>query len=405
MKIGRIERIRAKSGPQIIYDADSPQRFVEPEQIAEPPLPEFPRLVGPLDDFIRSITHDLPYEYKAVCALVWAGLEMSGCVQLATDPFLQPRLYACMIGPPGTGKSASEKEVRRALLPCFPQIHVEYSVDSGPALIEAASEHNRLLLSPDELADLFEKARQTPNAHNSLFGELLRLYESNTTGRRVVKKNAEPIALDNVHLAIIGGATPERFDRMWTGTQGAAGGLQSRFVLAFSDQAAPAVKTPNRDEAIESARVTLRNVGRQRAVKLSGDAQDLIAAWNSGGHPRMLDMAKRFALILAAADGRDQIDGDLTLRALKFAEHQIALFEKFMPVDSSSWVQAFENRILSFFRRHTQTSERDVRRSISPERYPGGYGAFEQALRGLARSGKLIASGTNRMGKTLWRLD
>ena len=136
MKIGRIERIRAKSGPQLIGDADTPQQLVEPEQTAEPPLPEFPRLVGPLDDFIRSITHDLPYEYKAVCALAWAGLEMSGCVQLATDPFLQPRFYACMIGPPGTGKSASEKEVRRALGPCFPQIHVEYSVDSGPALIE-----------------------------------------------------------------------------------------------------------------------------------------------------------------------------------------------------------------------------------------------------------------------------
>jgi hypothetical protein len=413
MKIGRVERI-TKSGPCVVFNPDGAVREdddAKQNSLDEAErLPKFPGLKGPADDLARGITNDLPYEHKALCIMCYIGLQISGCAFLASDPYLQPRFYGAMVGPPGTGKSASEKEVRHAATRAFPDIHIEFSIDSGPALVEALAEHPRTMLVCDEVADTFDKGRQTPGSHNSLFGELLRLYEGNETGRRVVKKNAEPISVTNAHFALIGGATPERFDRMWQGTGGAAGGLQSRFALSFSEQTLPAIRTPNREGVINASCDALRETfKRPRTVKLSGDAQDLIVAWSNEGdraaRPRILDMAKRFSLIVAASDDRAEVDVDTMARGLQFAEYQIAVHEKLMPADSSGWTQAFENRILAFFKRHPEASERDLRRSISPEKYPGGYGSFQQATGNLIRTQKLIKTGTNRVGNTVWKAD
>jgi hypothetical protein len=383
-------------------------KVVDSKETAEPvALPEFPRLRGPLDDFVRGITSDLPYENKALCALVYLGAKTSGRVRLASDPFLQPRFYGCMVGPPGTGKTASEKEVRREFAPILDDVRCEFSVDSGPALVEVLQEFPRLVLTPDEMADQFEKARVTSAGHNSLLGEWLRLYESNSTGHRVLKKNAASVSLTNVHFAMVGGATPERFDRMWMGTAGAAGGLQSRFVLSFCDTTMPNVRTPNRDVVVRSAVETLRaNLPVDGYVRMSGDAQDLIASsWSATDSPRALDMAKRFALLLAARESKLEVDLDLMQRALQFGRYQLAVHEKLMPLDAHGWTQAFENRIIAYFKRHRQASERDARRSIVPERHPGGYGAFSQALRNLVNCQKLVSVSSTKQGKPIFELD
>src|SRR5271157_2575635 len=79
-------------------------------------LPDFPQLNGPLGEFVNAITHDIPYEHKALAALTYMGLALSGRTQLA-PPYerLQTRFYSCFIGPPGSGKSAAQNEVLRAL--------------------------------------------------------------------------------------------------------------------------------------------------------------------------------------------------------------------------------------------------------------------------------------------------
>jgi hypothetical protein len=388
--------------------AESPRIETQPDPSNESDtLPEFPRLRGPIDDFIRGITSDLPYEHKALCALVYLGVKISGRVRLASDPHLQPRLYGCMVGPPGTGKTASEKEVRRELEPLLDDVHCEFSIDSGPALVETLQEFPRLVYTPDEMADAFEKARHTPASRNSLFGEFLRLFDSNSTGRRVLKKNSPPISLTDVHFAMIGGATPERFNQMWTGTSGAAGGLQSRYSLSYSETPMPNLRTPNSASTIETAIKTLKeNLRIDGYVKISEAAQDLIVkTWTATFSSRALDTAKRFALLLAASESELEVDADLMQAALQFARYQIAVHEKLMPPDSHGWVQSFENRIIAYFKRHRQSTERDLRRSLSPEKYPGGYGSFSQAIRNLLTCHKLVSVGSNQKGNAIWELD
>jgi hypothetical protein len=85
----------------------------EPEVIApDVTLPEFPRLPGPLGKLVNAITPDLCYDHKALAALTYVGLALSGRVRIKSEPFLQPRFYACSVGAAGTGKSARTKKSR-----------------------------------------------------------------------------------------------------------------------------------------------------------------------------------------------------------------------------------------------------------------------------------------------------
>ena len=80
----------------------------------------------------------------------------------------------------------------------------------------------RVLLDVDEMTDLFEKSKVTAQSKNSLSNEVLKLYEGNRTGNNTRKHGN--IQLTDAHLAILGGATPEGYERMWTGTGGGATG-------------------------------------------------------------------------------------------------------------------------------------------------------------------------------------
>jgi hypothetical protein len=102
-------------------------------------LPAFPRLPGPLGILVEGITSDLPYDHKALAAITYMGIGLARRVALQPDHWLQPRFYSCMVGPPGSAKSAAEFEVRRALCegqsPILRELAVEFSIDSGPALV------------------------------------------------------------------------------------------------------------------------------------------------------------------------------------------------------------------------------------------------------------------------------
>jgi hypothetical protein len=382
----------------------------EPEQ-----LPEFPRLTGPLHDLIDGITPDIPYCYKALCALTYIGIKIAGRVKLASEPKLQTRFYSLMLSEkPGTGKSAADVETRDALATLLDgDVWIELSVDSGPALVEALAEHPRLILAPDEMADQWEKGRAGPGARNTLLGEFLKLYQGNETARRVVKKNAEPIKISGLYFAMIGGATEARNQHMWVGTAGASGGLQSRICMAHSNVKMPRLKTPNDPAKINSAANALReNTFIDRELYLTRDAQDAILRWHEKEEgfedpARIVDHAKRFAMILAATNNVPEISGDTMKRGLQFADYQIACAAKFMPQDASGYAQAFENRVLAYYerRKNKPASDRQIRRDICPERFPGGFGEFSRALRNLKSCQKMVQDGTNRVNNPLWIID
>jgi hypothetical protein len=409
-------------------------------EVISDPFPDFPVIFGPVHDLATLIGPSLGYPHKVLHLLTTIGLRLSGNVTFQIEDWIQPRYYGIMIGPPSSTKSAVDKESRKVLLPkgtegpnglTYPhaplstELSVEYSINSGPALVQAFedSPHHKVLMAPDEISSVFDKGRSTAANPNSLFGELLRLYESNEIGRRVVKsghkdkttgkrKNAgDHIQIDDAHLAMIAGGTTKSFEQLWQGTGGAASGLQSRFVLTYSDLMLPAFQTPTEyeraAETLHDLVIVLASAADKLTVSEEAQAQvhEWLAAQGPDLPPRALDMAKRAALVLASCDKTSTVTGGIMRWCLKFATYQIEIKKRLMPEDADGNIQGFENRIIKFVLRHKKASGNQIRQGVKPERYPGGFNAFGQAMGSLTRSGKLTPMGKTRKGQKIYGLD
>jgi hypothetical protein len=142
---------------------------------------------------------------------------------------------------------------------------------------------------------------------------------------------------------------------------------------------------------------------------MSEAAQNLVHEWSStyleGLPPRALDMAKRAAIISASANASAAVDEQIMSWALAFADYQVKLKARLMPLDSDGNVQAFENRILAFYDRVKEASERDLRNNLKPERHAGGFTAFQKAKDSLIRAGALVSGRKNRSGRPIYRRD
>jgi len=200
--------------------------------------------------------------------------------------------------------------------------------------------------------------------------------------------------------------------------------LKSRFVLSYSEKDIPRLRTPNNDELINDSLRKLASVVNGdiglgelaepqsvRQIRLNEEAQREIGSWrcfdDDGAEVmrRVLDMAKRFCLVVVACEGLNAIDGATMRMGLQFADYQIALREKLFALDASSYVQAFENRILKFCERHGQSSAPRVLNSIKPDRWPGGFASYNQAFAALIRAGKLQTVAKTRKGECVWALQ
>jgi len=173
----------------------------------------------------------------------------------------------------------------------------------------------------------------------------------------------------------------------------------------------PAIKTENDEVRLAEAQAELSAILVNKDnldLGLSEEAQQAIQWWDMstdrGKCARVLDMAKRFALIIAATCGESTITEGAMKLGLQFADYQLALYQKLMPDDSANFTQAFENKILAYFGKHPRTTERDCRNSIKPEKCPGGFGAFNQAFTNLSK-GALVKVAETRKGKPMWMRD
>jgi len=141
---------------------------------------------------------------------------------------------------------------------------------------------------------------------------------------------------------------------------------------------------------------------------VSEAAQKEVTAWveaqGADLPPRALDMAKRACIVLASCDQTSEVSGAVMRWCLSFADYQVKIKSRLMPADASTDVQGFEQRILGFLVRHKQASGNQIRRGIQPDRYPGGFSAYERATQALVRSGALESAGKSRKGRHIWKL-
>jgi hypothetical protein len=432
----RIERASAivwKETPAENLEIEEPETL--PEVLPEC-LPEFPILPGLLTELSEAICPDIPREFKLMAAVTIWGLIRSGRDTLQGE-HLQPRFYTCFVKEPGWGKSAAINEIRNAMSMLSPPDEIAYvpSVDSGPALVDelkelsdkagmrAVSEISRIkfakcLLVPDEMTDLFEKAKQTNQSKNTLFSELLKLYEGNETGNRArVNQKKGRLVVSNAHLALLAGATPFGYETMWTATGGGATGLQSRGVVITTSAARmPINKTQTDFQKMADVISRLNKLASldPREFRLTDAGRQMLQTWWASksselANNRADDMVKRMLIVLAGSQEEDAfcdpllIDTGMVELACQFGDYVIACREKFNVSDSHSWVQAAELAIMKIARKHGSLTKNNLRRLTNADKRPGGLGPFNQALKNLVENDMLILDGQSRKGQNKYR--
>ena len=384
----------------------------------EEKMPPFPQFTGVLNDLCEALSPDIPYAFKMSAALTHFGLIRSGLDTLLTEPHLQPRLFTVLVAEPGRGKTAAINEVGKTMTALGRGSYKSFSsIDSGPSLVDAFQDINRehlmsgtpeenlsliprparILLSPDEAKDIFEKGKSGANMRNSFLGELLKLYEANITGNHARGAKTK-IQIENAHLALVGGATLSGYRAMWYCTQGASEGLQSRIIPIGSD----ASIMPGRQRPADAEKLNIAFQNLMEIVKHPAQQFDVIDSawatyddwWNQKDQAkpsvtRLNDIVKKVAIILAATNGRSIIDDSIMSQGIQFADYILESRQRNNPKDATTLTQAMENAIIDCYTKHGDMSANKCRRVLHPYRLPGGSGVFKQAFQNLIAVGYL----------------
>lgn len=390
------------------------------------PLPNFTDcLSGSIAEYARAVEPDLPMEFKVMAAVTKIGLALSGRVELFGYDNLQPRFYSALVSPKWHGKSAAIEKMKLDNEAWYGLLD---SLDSAPVLVtnfkeracavisQASQEREgrictRILLSPDELKDVFEKSKASKEAKGNIGTMLLKLFEGNRCSNNTKKGGNQVV--DTAHLAMLGGCTPEGYYTMWQNISGAAGGLQSRFTtIGTNSLQVPQRRRPSDVKAATEAfaRITNQVTSPMPVIYTSDEAEEVMADWWETVQlneqvARLSDIIRRFLVVLAVTNDTDRVDVRLMEQGIDFGRHVLKARERFNPKDSVSNIQDFENRIETAFDKHGPMTDRMLMNAIHPERHAGGYGAFNTAKRNLADAGRIIPATTGGSSrKKFWRL-
>ncbi len=390
-------------------------------------FPECPKLPGVLSDLASAMFPSLPFEFKQAALFTHFGLLRSGIDTFGMEPHLQPRFYTVMVSLPNVGKTASINETRNAmeiintrtkmLADAKPRVcstpDLIASADSGQFLVEnfvqvgkeskrafemggCADLAAKVLLDPDELSDVFEKARTSQGRVSTLFIEMLKLHSSNRTGSGT--KTSGKMKVENAHLAVLAGTTTRKYPMLWTGTGGGADGLRSRFIpITTNNPPVPPQPLLSDVPVVQAAYERIANILQMpgQNIQLSEDAAALLQQWwysfdnTKDAATRVLEFVKQLLTVLAVTNtpenhqGRVIVVGSKLVKvATTFGDYVIEVRERLNPGDAWTHVQAMENAIILWSKQTSKTnpgSMRDCRRVIHPERLPGGLGTFKLA--------------------------
>jgi len=174
---------------------------------------------------------------------------------------------------------------------------------------------------------------------------------------------------------------------------------------------APPIPTIPRQSDEQKIRAALERIKNQIrcsnvVLAMTDEAAGMLQDWwnkeprESNATVRITDLVKRFLIVLAVTNDKLAIDRDLMTIGIQFGVYQIAVREMFMPVDSFSWTQAFENKIIAVHQKHGPMTRDRCRKLVHPDRSPGGFGEFLKGYMNLVHAGVLSVKGkTQRASK------
>jgi Bifunctional DNA primase/polymerase, N-terminal len=367
----------------------------EPEEIKLASLQDV-EVLGMPDDIVPDcrlgeifrdrMSHLFPIDYGWLSLIHCAGVLVPPSPRnglIASDSDDLTNLYTALVGPTGSGKSASWTYARQCL-----GINSEtknfYDVKAGSAetLFKKIQEEQRtgtfgdqLLLDVDEYSHLFKKI----GIDGASFASIL------TSGfykkiQNVLIGGGKDVSI-NCAISWIGGIVSEEFEDLFGSST--IGGLYDRFMfgvcptefrLAYQKFQGPAA------------------IVNPVAVDIDPSVYEATAAWRKD-HPefsREQEIATRFAKISASFDGRRTLYGkDMEGAPLQFAieQNRIRSFLKPNPGDTPD--AKIANAVISLLQRKTKPGEwmtlGQIKYGVNTFRMKLGPNVLERALNSLSR--------------------
>jgi Bifunctional DNA primase/polymerase, N-terminal/Primase C terminal 1 (PriCT-1) len=363
---------KCAAGKSAGADPIDPAMIATDENVALPDLPEA-ALDGSLGDICQTLLRDFPL------ALAWPALLAAAGALIRSTPN-QPRtnLYVALVGPAHCGKSCAI-EAANYFLDVRPPMLESLKAGSAEGLLAKIGDQNgnSVLLFPDELSHLLEKA-QIAGASFA--------YALNTAfyhGESTLTIAHGQIVKFNCRLSLIGGVVDEKFDDSFGSAT--TGGLYDRFLFGqcpsgYSYLWKPLDGPPAITETFDGPRVNAdvweaRN-GIHQAEKIN---------------PRILELAIRCAFICAAIDGREELRAADLAPAWALARYQQRVRILLQPNGGKN----FEGRIALKILNHLGSNAADGRYLVlrdvlrATRAYEYGPSTCERALNAMRFGGSI----------------
>ena len=346
-------------------------------------LPDMPQSV--LDGYLGSIYNermkDFPIAFGWLSLLAAAGVRVRGTGPLRTN------LNVALVGPPHCGKSVAIERANYYLDLKPPALAPLKSGSAEGLLAKIGDQQGRsVLLFPDELAHLLEKAQITNASFAYILNSLFYKDEDTITVAR------GKVVHFNCRLSIIGGVIDVKFDDSFGSAS--TGGLYDRFLFGQCPTGYSYLWRPIEGPPAFSNTFT--------EPRVNGDV------WEARNHivktenlnPRVLEIALRTALICAAADGRAELRAADLEPAWELARYQSRVRMLLQPNAGKNFEGRVALKILHYLGRHAPNGEwLPVRQVLRLTRaYDFGPSIAEHALNAM-RFGGAIEEMSDTVGR------
>jgi hypothetical protein len=336
--------------------------------------------------FRDRMSHIFPVDYGWLSLIHCAGVlvppsSRNGLVASDSDDLTN--LYTALVGPTGSGKSASWTYARQCLgINSGTKNYYDVKSGSAETLFKKIQEEQRvgtfgdqLLLDVDEYSHLFKKI----GIDGASFASIL------TSGfykkiQNVLIGGGKDVSI-NCAISWIGGIVSEEFEDLFGSST--IGGLYDRFMFGVCP-----TEFRLAYQKFQGPAETVNPV----AVDIDPSVYEATAAWRKD-HPefsREQEIATRFAKIIASFDGRRTLYGkDMEGAPLQFAIEQNRIRSFLKPNAGENPDAKVANAVLSLLERKAKPGEwltlKQVKDGVNVFRMKLGPNVLERALNSLAR--------------------
>ena len=123
--------------------------------------------------------------------------------------------------------------------------------------------------------------------------------------------------------------------------------------------------------------------------ELDDEAMELYTAWwtskgqDKSSETRVDGIVKKVAIVLARTNDMEKYQRRTDAAGVDFGDFVIACRDKYNPLDASTWIQVFENLIISVHQIHGSMTSNQCRKAVPPRTAAWGYRTVSSGIQNL----------------------